>query len=287
MTGYADLHLHTTASDGTLPPEELVALARKCGLSVISVTDHDTVAGLSEAKRAACDDVAFIPGVEFTSVYLGDGGSFRLHILGYGIDPDSPALLSVIDEGQRIRRRKHSLRLEYLRDVHGIVFSDAELRLLESESLVGKLHIAKLLIKRGLAENIGDAIENFMSASDFPEGCIPHSLVIEGITAAGGVSVYAHPLGGEGEKRLTFSEVSRRIELLSGSGIGGVECYYSRYSSGEAEYLALTAEKLGLLVSGGSDFHGKNKTVKIGELLSEGGKIKAERLSVLSRLVKY
>ncbi len=284
MERYADLHLHTTVSDGTLTPRELIELSVEAGLSVVSVTDHDSVDGIKEAEDAARGSLDFIPGVEFTSMYKGKESVFRLHILGYGIDCASPEILKVVEEGRLVRRKKHSMRLEYLREVHKISFSDEELSLLSSFGSVGKLHLANLIVKRGLAEDIKGAIKKYMSAPDFPEGCLPHNFVIDGIRRAGGIPVYAHPFVQYGDDCPSFAEVAKRIRLLSADGIMGVECYHSGQSSGEAAFLCLTAGREGLLISGGSDFHGSNKTVKIGELLSEGYKIRADRLTVIEAL---
>ena len=266
-----------------MTPRELVEYARASGLSVISVTDHDTVSGLAEAACAS-DGITVIPGIELSSVYDGEGGPFRLHILGYGIDPEAPSVLSAVEAGQTVRRRKHSLRLEYLKEKFGIDLIERDKE--QGSVMVGKISLAHLLIEGGFADTVGGAIEKYMSAPDFPEGRIPHALAISGICGAGGIPVYAHPLGGEGEAHLSEGEVERRIELLARAGIRGVECYYSRYFEQEVLHLVKTAEKYGLLVSGGSDFHGSNKTVKIGTLVSDGTAVPSERLTVLSALCK-
>ena len=281
MIGYADLHLHTTASDGSMTPPELVAYAKANGLSVISVTDHDTVSGLALAMASA-DGIRVIPGVEFSSLYDGEGEPFRLHILGYGIDPEAPEIISAVEAGQAVRRRKHSLRLEYLKERFGIDLTEEDAR--QGSAMVGKISLAHLLIDGGYADTVQDAIGKFMSAPDFPEGRIPHSLAISAITASGGIPVYAHPLGGEGEEHLSKNEAERRIRLLADAGIRGAECYYSRYSRAEVSALVDISERLGLLVSGGSDFHGTNKTVKIGTLNTDGEKADADSLSVLGVL---
>lgn len=264
-----------------MTPRELVEYASRAGLSVISVTDHDTVSGLGEALSVS-SEVRVIPGAEFSSQYDCNGKTFRLHILGYGIDPSSPAIGALIEAGQTVRRRKHSLRLEYLKNKFGIDLSaqDREQR----SAMVGKISLSHLLIEGGYADSIGGAIKKYMSAPDFPEGILSHVEVISGIIAAGGIPVYAHPLGGEGETHLSGEEVKERIELLAKAGIQGVECYYSRYTKDESRELLRIAERLGLLVSGGSDFHGSNKTVKIGALDIDGCRVSADMLSVLSAL---
>lgn len=281
--GYADLHLHTTASDGTLTPSELISLAHKSGINTVSITDHDTVAGIDEARESLPDGMTLIPGVEFSCFYDG-GEPFLLHILGYGIDTCADSIAYAVNRGREIRQEKHSLRLEYMRTAHGIEFTEDELSYFDTRFTVGKPHLAEVLVRRGMAGSIKEAIDKYMKASDFPDGNIPASLAIEGILGAGGIPVYAHSLGGECDARLSYEEAERRILLMKDMGIRGLECYYSRYSEDDEKRLLSIAKKHGLLVSGGSDFHGKNKTVILGELSSEGKRIECEKMSVLSNL---
>ena len=183
-----------------------------------------------------------------------------------------------------MRRRKHSLRLEYLERKYGIVLTESEKDSLRCENSVAKPHIARIIMNRGLSESVTDAIVKYMSAPDFPNGFIPHTMAIEGILASGGIPVYAHPLGGECEKRISLAEVERRVEILRSSGLLGLECYYSRYTKEESRGLSDIAERYGLLISGGSDFHGANKTVRLGELSSEGDRISEKNLTLLTKL---
>jgi predicted metal-dependent phosphoesterase TrpH len=132
---------------------------------------------------------------------------------------------------------------------------------------------------------IKDGIERFMSSPDFPEGSISHKAAIDGIIGAGGIPVYAHSLGGECEKHLSFAEAERRIAIMKSEGIMGLECYYSRYSKDEISFLLSLADKYGLLVSGGSDFHGSNKTVLIGELSASGDLVTSDRLGIIDKIL--
>lgn len=282
-TNFADMHLHTTASDGTLSPSELVALAYESGISTIALTDHDTVGGIAEAKAALPSGMTLIPGVEF-SCFFDTGEPFLLHILGYGIDPDASSINDVIRLGKRTRAHKHTKRLEYLKERYCISFTDEELEFFNTRPNVGKPHIAEVLRRRGMAWSIKEAIDTFMSSPDFPDGNIPASSAIRSIVESGGIPVYAHSLGGECDARLSYEQTQRRILLMKEAGILGLECYYSRYSREDEAFLLSVAKRLGLLVSGGSDFHGKNKTVVIGELSNEGQKIGCDKLSVLDKI---
>lgn len=280
---YADLHLHTTASDGTLSPSELISLAYRSGVYTVAVTDHDTVSGIDEAKGVLPECMTLIPGVEF-SCYFGEDNPFLLHILGYGINPHAESITAAVNAGRETRRRKHSLRLDYMAEKYGIEFTEDELLYFNTRFTVGKPHLAEVLVRRGMAGNIKEAIDKFMKEPDFPDGNIPAAIAIEGILGAGGIPVYAHSLGGECDERLSYEEAERRILLMKDMGIRGLECYYSRYSEDDEKHLLSIAKRHGLLVSGGSDFHGKNKTVILGELSSEGKRIGCEKMSVLSNL---
>ena len=283
MARIADLHLHTTASDGTLTPRELVLLAKEEGISTVAVTDHDTVSGIKEARENLPDGMTLIGGVEFSCISETDP-PFLFHLLGYGVDPDSEKVISVVDYGYSERLHKHERRLEYMKRAWNIVFTDDEKEYFSTRPAVGRLHIAEVLKRRGLASTVGEAINKYMSSAEFPEGSLPSGMAIGGILGAGGIPVYAHPLGGECEVRISHEECERRVMILKEAGVLGLECYYSRYSEEDEEFLLSLAGRHGLLVSGGSDFHGKNKTVRIGCLSKSGIRIDEDRLSVLKNI---
>ncbi len=263
----ADLHLHTAASDGSDTPRELVERAEAEGLDVIAITDHDTLAGTLEVCGYE-GSVRIISGVELSCHAGGDGG-FDCHILGYGFDPHAESMRRAIAHGRQKRLEKLYKRIAFLEDSFGIIITDDELAELEGYNSVAKPHLARLIMKRGLADSVGDAIDRYLKGEHFPDDRIDASLAIDSIREAGGLSAYAHPLGGEREARLTRTELVRRVDILTRMGLDALECRYSRYSREDADFLVSVAESRGLYVSGGSDYHGMNKTVALGALSSE------------------
>ena len=284
MYNKADLHLHTTASDGSDTPRALIEKARGCGIDVIAVTDHDTLVGSREAVKLQQNDVKVITGIEFSCHHFGEC-DFDCHILGYGFDTDSPVLLEAIKHGREMRLLKLEARLKYLNENFEISFPPEDIKWLYSLNSVAKPQLARLLINRGYATGMAEAIDKYLKGSKFPDDRIDSKEAIEAIKAAGGIPVYAHPIGGEREKRLSEEEVLSRIEALKTQGLMGLECYYSRYSDSDEAMLVGIADRLGLLVSGGSDYHGENKTVIIGTLRSDEEEININKISVLSVLL--
>lgn len=248
-----DLHLHTTASDGWLSPAQLVARAAAAGITTMSVTDHDTVAGLAEvgAEAAACG-IRLVPGIEITSI--ADGRD--VHMLGYFFDPGSGPLLTFL-EGQRAlrvsRTREIGARLAALGmpvDVDAVLATAAA----RPGASVGRPQLARALVAAGHVGSVRDAFEKWL-ATGLPAyvprtGPAPAD-VVDVIHAAGGVASFAHPA------------VTRRDELirpLADRGLDAIEVYHSDHSpEDEADYRGLAA-RLGVLVSGGSDFHGEPST---------------------------
>lgn len=275
-----DLHLHTTASDGSDTPSALLEKAWRAGISLVAITDHDTVEGLGRLDGSA--DVRVVTGIEFSC--HSDIGDFDCHILGYGFDPENPVILRAIEHGRQMRRFKLDRRIEYLSSHFGIVLTDGEIAELYGYNSVAKPHIARILMRRGLAESVGDAIDKYLKGAKFPDDRIDAKEAIDAIRAAGGLSVYAHPLGGERERRLTPCEVKERILTLKGLGIDGIEAIYSRYDASDRELLLGISRELSLLVSAGSDYHGENKTVRLGELSPDSSLDLLGKISILERL---
>ena len=262
MASRVDLHIHTTASDGADSPRALAEKVAAAGLELFSVTDHDTVAGAMEMEKIVPEGVRYIRGVEFSCV----SPAGKCHILGYGYDPDHPAFRGALEEGRRLRLEKLDRRLEQLRRDHGIELTDDERTWLMSLGSPGKPHLGQIIRNRGLAPDLDHAIRGFIR--DVPgRDRIEAKMAIEAITAAGGFPVWAHPLGGEGEKRLTEEKFEALLETLLGYGLRGMECRYSRYGRKESEFLLDHAERLGLTPTGGSDYHGSNKKdIQLGQL---------------------
>ncbi len=251
-----DLHIHTTASDGADTPLELLEKVRALGLRRFSVTDHDTVAGALELLGQP----GFVPGVEFSC--QGEGG--KCHILGYGYDHRCPQFQEALDAGRQLRLDKLNRRLNHLRENFGILLTAEEMRWLLGQNAPGKPHLGQLLRDRGLAPDLSSAIRSYLDGVPGRDR-IEAKTAIDAIRAAGGIAVWAHPLGGEGERRLTAAQLDERLTLLRRDGIQGMECWYSRYTLAEVELLRSRAE--GLVITGGSDYHGSNKeNLALGQL---------------------
>lgn len=265
MASTIDLHIHTAASDGSDSPRELLQKLRAGGLRVFSVTDHDTIDGALAIQGLVPADMSFLRGVEFSCITPAG----KCHILGYDYDPEHPAFLAALQEGRRLRLEKLGLRLEKLRLEFGIVLTEAELAWLHSRNSPGKPHLGRVLADRGLAPDLNTAIQRYIR--DVPgRDRIEAKTAVAAIEAAGGLSVWAHPLGGEGEKRLSREAFEAQLQTLLDCGIRGMECWYSRYRMEEVRFLEDRAGALGLTVTGGSDYHGSAKqNLSLGQLNAE------------------
>ncbi|RAI14648.1 MAG: hypothetical protein DK841_01000 [Candidatus Melainabacteria bacterium] len=276
----ADLHLHSNFSDGSDSVETLVQNIKQEGLSVFALTDHDTIAGCKEIKKYITDDIKFISGTELTC--LAD--TVKCHILGYNCNPDDETLTKLIQKGKQLRRNKLDKRIQYLSDIWNINLTQDELDWLYSRNSVVKIHIGNILVDRGLADNNITAMRKYLDGCQTGNTRFDGDEGISAIVASGGIPVWAHPLGGEGEEHLKADEFMKKLEIMERFGIQGLECYYSRYSKDETKFLVDIAKKHKLLISGGSDYHGKNKTVKLGQLNTEGTNIPKENLTILSAI---
>jgi hypothetical protein len=243
-----DLHLHTTASDGRLAPADLVALAASAGLTTISVTDHDTTAGLAEARAAAAPlGVRLIDGIEITAVEAGRD----VHVLGYFFDPENAVLGSFLlaQRADRVRRvREISQRLALLGCA---VDLDAILNQAESQPgrSIGRPRLADALVEAGHAQDRGDAFKRWLGAGrpGFVARRGPSvARVVEIVGAAGGITSLAHP---------GLTGIDDQIERFAASGLVALEARHSEQDlTTEIRYRHM-ASGMGLLVSGGSDFH--------------------------------
>lgn len=249
-----DLHLHTTASDGTETPSEAVRLARELGLRAIAVTDHDTVAGVAGAVAAGeALGVEVVPGIEVSSDYRDN----NVHILGYFIDPASPALRPVL-EWVRTERIARNEKIVAAMAADGLDISVEALRAEYPEAVLGRPHMAEHLMRRGYAASVQEAFDRYLGEGGryyMPKRRISIARAVETIRAAGGVSVLAHPL----QYRYPRGEVVELIAYAKELGIQALECHYSEHSPDEQEWLLSQAAAFGLGVSGGSDWHGKRK----------------------------
>ena len=281
MSANIDLHMHTSASDGTDSPLALLRKIEEQEIRVFSVTDHDTIDGALALESRIPQGVRYIRGIEFSCV----SPCGKCHILGYGWDPADPVFLEALETGRQLRQDKLSRRITFLEEQFGIVLTEEELQWLATQNAPGKPHLGRILMKRGLAKDLTPAIQQYINPCKGGADRIPADLAIRAIDHAGGIPVWAHPLGGEGERRLTGAEFEAQLRELMSSGIRGLECFYSRYDDADIRFLVQTAQENSLLVSGGSDYHGANKAdIQPGKLNKANQPVDAECLTVLRAL---
>lgn len=276
----ADLHLHSNYSDGSDSPKELVEKVKKHELSAFALTDHDTIAGCIEIKKYLPKDIKFIAGTELTC--LAD--TVKCHILGYNCNPENETLNQLILKGKQLRRQKLDKRIQYLSDIWNVNLTQDELDWLYSRNSVVKIHIGNILVNRGLADNNIDAMKKYLDGCQTGNTRFDGAEGIQAIEESGGIPVWAHPLGGEGEKHLSADEFYKKFDIMKSFGIKGLECYYSRYNLDEIKFLVDFASKNNMLISCGSDYHGRNKTVKFGQLNTDNTEIPIEKLTILSEI---
>ena len=242
-----DLHLHSTASDGSLSPSALCWAARSGGLDVISLTDHDTCAGIDEALRSLPDNLHVIPGIELSTTLNG----VELHILGYYIDHKYEALVQHAGTAlhKRAERVRQMLRLLENYKIH-ISFDDVLAEDDSSTGMLGRPHVARALQRKGHVQTVSEAFDRFLGDNGpcfLPTELLHPRDAIELIGRAGGVAIWAHP-------RLEVFE--RLLPQLKGWGMRGLECIRPRLQPSEIQFFEETAKHQELLVSGGSDWHG-------------------------------
>ncbi len=257
-----DLHIHTSASDGTDSPLEIISRVREAGIGLFSVTDHDTLkCGVIIPALLKAGDPRFICGVEFSC----RDGSGKYHVLGYGFDPGSPAIKNVAELGHRLRMEKTEARLEFIKTRFGFGFPEEEISALLALDNPGKPHIANLMVKYGYAETKDAAIRRYIDLMHLDDHNIRPEQAIRGISDAGGVPVLAHPAFGDGDQLIAADEMEERVRRLVKMGLGGMECFYSGFDAALRGEMLSLAERFGLYVTCGSDYHGGNKPVAPGD----------------------
>lgn len=256
-----DLHTHSTASDGTLTPRELVLLAKNEKLEGLALTDHDTISGLKEAYETAKQvSLPFICGVEISVKFEGPG---HFHMLGYFAKPEIPEIEETLKTLQKAREQRNKKMIEKLRNL-GIEITLEELKAI-AEGEIGRPHIANLLVKKGIVKSFEEAFEKFLrkgALAYVPKALLKPEEAIERILKAKGIPVLAHPC----TLKLTLDTLEKYICSLKEKGLMGVEVYYTEHSKEFTNFLLNLAKRLNLLITGGSDFHGKNKPdIKLGK----------------------
>lgn len=249
-----DLHVHSTESDGTFTPSELVAEAVKVGISAFALTDHDTIDGISQAKKAAAGtDIELISGVELSTQYNGK----EVHILGLMLDETNPALLEHLSRFRLSRDTRNEKMFEKLRE-EGFDITQESLRAMFPEGVLTRAHIARYLLENGYIKSMNIAFEKYIGDNCrcyIKRNKITPGEAISILHTAGGLAILAHPV----LYHMSAVTLRRLIEDCREAGLDGIEAVYSTYQSGDEHQIKALAKEYGLAISGGSDFHGSNK----------------------------
>lgn len=247
----ADLHIHSTASDGQYAPADVVALAKTAGVEVMALTDHDTVAGVSKAVEAGKElGVRVIPGVELSAAEYPN-----LHILGYGMDVESDAIQSIRHAMQKSREDHNAYIVDFLHR-HGIPIDLEEVQALAGRSAVGRPHFAQVMVRHGWVKTSREAFDKYLDTPEYLQvrrKKFPAKDCIAAILASGGKPVMAHPY----QLRLEDGPLEEEIKGLVSLGLMGLECYYPKHTPEQQTFYLKLAEKYSLHVTAGSDFHGE------------------------------
>lgn len=261
MKTYIDLHIHSTASDGTFSPTEIVnnavKIAGKGNPIVIALTDHDTTSGIEEFQTAALahqPQLTAISGIEISTNYHG----IELHILGYNIDPRNKTLIDKLKIYRKSRDGRNEKIIKKLNE-HGFKISAEELQPEKSGEAIGRPHIARLLMKKNYVTSVQEAFDKYLAEGKccYVERIMPTPQeAIQLIQNSGGFPVLAHIML---YKKLDAAHKEKLVYELKEAGLFGIEAYYNTYTPAEQEYVISLAKQWGLSLTGGTDFHGQNK----------------------------
>lgn len=255
-----DLHAHSTASDGTESPSEVVAAAAQAGLDVVALTDHDSTAGWGEALTAAqTHGVRVIPGIEISCSLRG----ISLHLLGYLHDPSDPALLEELGAARRSRETRAERMVDLLSEVIDLSYAEV-LAQAAPGATVGRPHIADAMVAKGIVTSRDEAFADYL-ASDSPYHV--HHYAPDPVDAirllhdAGGVAVVAHPFAVKRGRIVTDDDIA----AMADAGLDGIEAHHLDHSPAYEQHALSLARDLGLLVTGSSDYHGSGKVNRLGD----------------------
>lgn len=248
-----DLHSHTTCSDGTFSPIELIQEAYRVGVDTIAITDHDTVDGVEDAINEGQKlNITVIPGLEFSVTYNGG----KLHMLGYFINHKDEKLCKTLQTLKEKRNQRNELICEKLQSNNiNITINDVNKF---ADGTVGRPHIAMALIEKGCAASVKECFDKYFrngQAGYVSAPRINEEEAIHAIHDAGGIAVLAHPY----QLNLNNEELETKVKSLKGKGLDGIECYYSKHSNEQTAFYEELSVKYDLKRTGGSDFHGSVK----------------------------
>ncbi len=277
---FCDLHMHSTASDGTDTPAQLASLAHQTELAAIALTDHDTTAGLIECATACAQlGITFVPGIELSADRTAldyrsvqsdrdptHGPRGTLHILGLFIRPDAPALLQIQTQTQHARAQRNPQIIDRLNQLDVRITYQQVLDLVESQGggVVGRPHIAQVLVNLGYAKTVQDAFFKYLGHGRpgyVRKDHLPPQNAIDAIHQAGGLAILAHPVQ---LRCADADELELAIKHLAAMGIDGLEAYHSDHTPADVERFTRLAQQYDLHITGGSDYHGQRKPIALG-----------------------
>jgi 3',5'-nucleoside bisphosphate phosphatase len=253
---FVDLHSHSTASDGTISPAEVVRLAADSGLSALALTDHDTIGGVGEAAaEAARLGIDFVPGIEISAAFPKPG---TLHLLGYGVDPNSETLQNLtrtLLAGRDDRNPKIIARLNQM----GVHVTMEEWQNESKGEVLGRPQLAAVLHRKGYVSSIKQAFDKYIgqgAPAYVDKELLSPRRAIEMVLESGGIPVLAHPIQLRTEND---AQLERVVKDLIDQGLRGLECIHSDHDAEHVKKYEAMADRFGLIKTGGSDFHGTNK----------------------------
>lgn len=249
-----DLHVHSTSSDGTYTPTELVSLAQENRICAFALTDHDCILGIAEAVNAAKNtDVTVVPGVELSCEYCGN----EIHMLGFYIDPADTVFCQKLDDFRKLRDERNK-KMAALLAAEGFHITYEALLADNPDRIITRGNFAKFLVDHGCVKNRQTVFEKYLGDNGpcfVPRSKISVIEAIHLIHDAKGAAFLAHPF----RYHMTLDEIRNLLFYLKGEGLDGVEAIYTSHDQGEERCLKAIARDASLMISGGSDFHGANK----------------------------
>lgn len=251
MICFADMHTHSTASDGQYSPRELVRMAKEKGLDMLALTDHDTLSGLSEAVAAGEEmNLRVLPGIE-----IGAKEYRSLHLLGYGIDAENPALQGFCTQMRSCRDERKYRLIDFLEE-KGVHIDLAEVEALAQGGVVARPHFAQVMMTHGYVKTNREAYERYLDTEEYQRIAIRRLAAgecIQIIHQAGGKVSFAHPY----QVKLDDEQLESLVQQLKSYGLDAIECHYTKHTPEQESFYLQLAKKYELQVTGGSDFHGE------------------------------
>nr|WP_286239777.1 PHP domain-containing protein [Neptuniibacter halophilus] len=244
-----DLHCHSTASDGSLSPADLLNRARSRGIEVLSLTDHDTLEGVRELMRQDLEGIQLVPGTELTCLWQGR----VIHLVGLGLDPENNDLQAYLNNLALLRRQRSEKIARQLEKM-GVPPVYAEAQALAGKGSIGRPHFARALVEKGFVVNEQQAFKKYLGAGKKGDVKMPWPDLADAVSvlkAAGGVSIIAHPT----KYKMTFTKIRSLVADFIAAGGDGIEVSYPGVTPDHQLHLNRIAESNNLLVSAGSDFH--------------------------------